>query len=223
MSFPFLSIIVPFALFCFFYMKHTKKKLGQKTEEFFQKEREANSVRKQPLSDLVYINVDLSRIPFIETDNENLKESLNILKTLSTQKIVNLSGITNTDLKLKYGVANLPELTEYDQNYTTLCRTLLNTGKEYLALGDTNSAKRVLEYGIECNTDLKSHYLLLADIYESESDYEKIMWLISQAENMNSMLKSSLIRDLKDKIDLTAATKKVLEDISLNNSLNNIS
>ena len=56
-----------------------------------------------------------------ETISEECKE---ILRSLSTQKIVNLTGYTNTDLKLSYGTANITCLTEYDQNYTLLVSTL---------------------------------------------------------------------------------------------------
>lgn len=216
MVFPFLSIIAPSALFCYFFMKRTNRKATEKAEAFFERERVANSVRKQSLDDLSYINIDMNRIPNPDSYQiESLSDAYNKLYELSEKTIVNLTGVLNTDLKLKYGVANLPVLTEYDQNYTALCRAFLTLAKEYLNLSDKESAKMVLEYGIECKTDLKSHYILLADIYEEESEYEKIQWLISEAENINSMLKNSLIDELRGKIDLNKATVKVLEDIKL--------
>lgn len=219
MSFPLLTIIAPAALFCFFYMKTTNRKATLNTEAFFEREREANSVRKQPLTDIEFIELDMSKIPVVQTDNEIINSAYKGLDVLSTQKIANLSGYSNTDLKFKYGVANLPLLTEYDQNYTVLCRTLFDLGRELNAMNDIDSAVMVLEYGIECNTDLKSHYMLLANIYESRGQYDKIESLISSAEKMNSLLKNSLIKDLKEKlIPRDDEITKILEDISTHDS-----
>ena len=41
-----------------------------------------------------------------------------------SRKLLNLSGISNTDLKLQYGHANLDLLAEYDQNFSNLLRCL---------------------------------------------------------------------------------------------------
>lgn len=215
MSFPLISIIAPAALACFFYLKRTNRDATLNTEEFFERERAANSVRKQPITDLTYVEIDLSRIPFDKTDNENITNAQNTIKALTNQKIVNLSEYTNTDLKFKYGVANLQTLTEYDQNYTIFCRTLYDLGREFNAIDDTDSAVRVLEYGIDCGTDLKSHYTLLADIYEQKGQWGKIEELKEKAQNMNSLLKNSLIKDLENRIARKNALEKDLEDIGL--------
>ena len=37
-----------------------------------------------------------------------------LIEALKEKKILNLSGFTNTDLKLEYGVGNLTDLTDYD-------------------------------------------------------------------------------------------------------------
>ena len=56
-----------------------------------------------------------------------------LIEALKEKKILNLSGFTNTDLKLEYGVGNLTELTDYDNNYVTLSRSLhLGRGSSYL-------------------------------------------------------------------------------------------
>ena len=51
-------------------------------------------------------------------ENDLLKNYENTLQTLSGQKIVNFGTQTNTDLKITYGTASLPALTEYEQNLT---------------------------------------------------------------------------------------------------------
>lgn len=219
--FPIFILFVIFALITFLYMNKSNNSLSKEKEEFLERERAANSVRKMPLTDLDYINVDLSSLPSIETDDEYILERLNTLNRLASDdvKIVNLSSYTNTDLKLKYGVANLTLLTEYDQNFTTLCRCLYELSKRLYDLKDIKTAKAYLEYGIKCKTDLKLHYTLLADIYEENLQYKEIVSLISHAKSINSALKTSLISDLEKRLQGTnysADDEEVqLEDISL--------
>ena len=106
--FPIFFLFVIFALITFLYMNKSNNSLSKEKEEFLERERAANSVRKMPLTDLDYIDVDLSSLPKIETDDEYILERLNTLNRLASDdvKIANLSSYTNTELKLKYGVAN---------------------------------------------------------------------------------------------------------------------
>ena len=202
-------------------MNKSNNSLSKEKEEFLERERAANSVRKMPLTDLDYIDVDLSSLPKIETDDEYILERLNTLNRLASDdvKIANLSSYTNTELKLKYGVANLTLLTEYDQNFTTLCRCLYEISKRLYDLKDIEKAKAYLEYGIICKNDLKLHYTLLADIYEENLQYKEIVSLISSAKTVNSALKTSLIKDLEERLKGTNYSaddeKTPLEDISL--------
>ena len=219
--FPIFFLFVIFALITFLYMNKSNNSLSKEKEEFLERERAANSVRKMPLTDLEYIDVDLSSLPKIETDDEYILERLNTLNRLASDdvKIANLSSYTNTELKLKYGVANLTLLTEYDQNFTTLCRCLYEISKRLYDLKDIEKANAYLEYGIICKTDLKLHYTLLADIYEENLQYKEIVSLISSAKTVNSALKTSLIKDLEERLKGTNYSaddeKTPLEDISL--------
>lgn len=219
--YPIFTCFAIFSLFTFLYMRRSSTKSLTGAENMLEREREANSVRKQPLTDLNYINVDLSKFPELNTEDEYLLERIKKLTALSDPdvKIVNLSAYTNTDLKLKYGVANITVLTEYDQNFTNLCRCLFEIGKRLHSANDIENALTFLEYGINCGTDLKSHYTLLADIYESQLQYGKIVDLIHSAKNINSALKDSLIRDLNSRLEGTgyseSDSKDPLEDVSI--------
>lgn len=217
MNFPFLAIIVPFAVFTYMFMKKSSRNVDMEVDKFMEREREANNVRRQPITNLDYIKVDLSKIPVVDYKDERVEELLTRLNNLSELNIVNLSGISNTDLKFQYGVANLPQLTEYDQNFTTLCRTLYDYGEKLVEIGEKEAAMSVLEYGIECNTDLKSHYILLADLYEETMQYKKIQELIGKAQNMKSILKNSLIKELSERLEGTAFPAAAPEDKALEN------
>jgi len=217
--YPIFTCFLVFALFTFIFMNRSNRNFDKEKESFLEREREANSVRKQPLTDLDYINVDINALPSLETEDPYILERLSTLQVLSDSdvKIVNLSSFSNTDLKLKYGVANLTLLTEYDQNFTNLCRCLFEIGSRLYESGDVDNAKLFLEYGIKCNTDLKSHYTLLADIYEQNLQYKEIVALIKKARLMNSALKDALITDLTKRLEGTNYsaddTASELEDV----------
>lgn len=219
-QYPIFAVFVVFALFTFVYMRRTNNAYQKQNEEFLEREREANSVRKQPITDLEYVTLNLNELPTIDTDDEYLIERFKTLQFLADDdtKICNLSVYTNTELKLKYGVANLTLLTQYDQNFINLCRCLYEIGNRLYNASDVENAKAYLEYGIKCGTDLKLHYTLLADIYEQNMQYKDIVKLIHSAENMHSALKQSLIKDLKKRLDDTNYTAEEepvpLEDIS---------
>ncbi len=200
MKFSLFATIAVISASIWFYMGRTNRKARFNTESFWEKERRANSTRKQSLDTLPYIVIPLETLPFIEnTENEALKDCQDQMLSLSERKIVNLTGISNTDLKLQYGVSNLNVLSDYDQNYTILARTLYSWGKELCTLGLKEEAARVLEFSIICKTDIKGCYLLLADLYAEKQKYEKIEALIEAAETLHCLMKDSIVAQLKQK------------------------
>lgn len=106
-------------------IKRGRRAQAAEEKSFWEREREANSVRRKPLDNLDYITIPFEHLPVNRlTDDPTVSECLEILQNLSELHIVNLTGFSNTDLKLEYGAANITALSEYDQNYTLLARTL---------------------------------------------------------------------------------------------------
>lgn len=185
-------------LFSFFVYLRAKKKTNFTDVSFWEKENAANSVRKKPLDSLAYIIIPAELLPLQNnTTNEELLEYQNIINDLSKKNIVNLTGITNTDLKFKYGAPNITLLMEYDQNFTLLARALSNWAICLYKLGFIVESKTVLEFGIFCRTDIKKHYVLLAEIYKEESCPYKIDHLIEVAKTLNSIMKKSIVSELE--------------------------
>lgn len=161
-------------------------------------ESRANATRKKDLSNLHYITLTKKNLPLIESNDEILISCRENLDKLSNKKIVNFTGYSNTELKLEYGAANLPALSEYDSNFTQLCRCLNKYGIRLHELGMTEQARTVLEYAVETGSDVSTTYKTLADIYKSEGEYEKIDELISCAEKLNSISSKSIVKYLGD-------------------------
>ena len=198
---PLFTTIVLCAGFIWLFMKMTTKKTDNALDEYLERERKANSVRKQPLDSLQYISVNPDDFKIPEpSPNDRISELYDSIISLSESKIVNLTGITNTDLKLMYGVANLPTLTEYDQNFTQLCRNIYDLGSELTSLGYDDIAEMILLKGIDYGTDISGNYLLLADLYIKNGESAKINELIQSAESIRSLTKEATISKLKEKL-----------------------
>ena len=198
MFFPiFTTIALVFAVFSF-YMKRSVKNVDKDNREFWEKELRANSVRRQPLTDIVYIEPDLSALPFDETStDDNIVDYQNRIRALADKKIVNLSGISNTDLKLKYGAANLDYLSSCDENYMELVKYLYLWANYLLNEGKTAEAKQILEYGATLPTDVKAHYKLLADLYVEEFDFEALDRLTEAAKKIPSSAGEGIVEMLQ--------------------------
>lgn len=192
-------------IFFIFLLAYFRKKGTRQQEDleaaFWERENEANHARRKDISGLPYITIPLEKFPMDICDNSELKEYERILTELSTQKILKLEGQTNTDLKLQYGASNLEELSEYDQNYATLCRTLVEYAEYLLKLDYTAEAQTVLEFGISCGSDHSRNYRLLAELYHKQGSHDKLIFLQEQANALASPMKQSILANLATQID----------------------
>lgn len=180
------------------WLNYKLRKSQRKESSFWDLESQSNSVRKKSIDSLNYIIVSENSLPFFSTSDKNIKELEARVLELSEEKIVNLTGYTNTNLKLEYGAGNLEALSRYDQNFTILARTLYKWGTALDELGLKKEAIQVLEFGIDCRIDIKAHYILLANIYIQEKTPEKIDKLISVAKELKSLSKTPIINGLTD-------------------------
>ena len=179
----------------------SKKASGKKdaaSRDYWDREARANSVRRKDITFLDYISVEPDNLPFIETDDIEILEYQDTIRRLSGKKILNLTNVSNTEIKEAYGVANLDTLSDYDNNYTTLVNTIVKWGRRLIDLGYTKEATAVLEYGIQIKSDASRNYYMLADLYKKSGDTDKIDGLIEVASSLNSIMKEKIIAKLTD-------------------------
>lgn len=209
MIFPFFASVIVFCIWLAYEIKKSNKKGDKAEAAFWKKEAMADETRKKPLDDLHYIVIpdevlapflkeDKSFIQVNEEDNKVLHDAVLAFSHLKDNKIVNLSNISNTDLKLTYGAANLPELSMYDQNYTLLIRTLQAMGDYFYSLDKKETAKILLEFAVSSGSDIINTYKLLSKIYEEEKDFTKINYLISSASLLNGLTKAPIMKALNE-------------------------
>lgn len=199
MKFPFFASFIVFCLWLTHQLRKAKKLQLNSEKNYWEKEALANSTRRKPLNGLNYIQIPLEQFSFENlTPNSTVNDAKELLQNLSGQKIVNLTGFTNTDLKLKYGAPNISLLTEYDQNYTLLVRTLQTLAEEYYRQGFEDDAQKVLEFAISTGTDVSQSYFLLADLYEKKGALDKVEKLARKAASVPSILKNSIVHTLQE-------------------------
>lgn len=174
------------------------KKVADEKQSFWNKEYKSNEIRKQDISSLDYIIIPLDKLPIKDTTDETLLALQYSIINLSKVSILNLTGVSNTDLKLQYGVANLNFLSECDNNYTLLVNSLYKWGSYLYDNGQLDDAKIVLEYGITCNTDISKNYILLANIYKEQNTPNKIDKLLDIISNLNTFRKESILKSVRE-------------------------
>lgn len=196
----FLSSLISFCLLIFLLNKRHSKMEKSMKDAFWKREEEANHTRRKSLDNLPYITIPLEELPLAchITDSEAISEECKeILRSLSTQKIINLTGYTNTDLKLSYGTANITCLTEYDQNYTLLVSTLQKWAEALYRGGAKKECRQVLEYAVSIGTDVSHTYFLLADLYDEEGESDLKCSLIEKASGLSSLSSKVIVRTLQ--------------------------
>ena len=199
MKIPIFAIFIVFVVWLTYELHKTNRQEETKRNAFWEKERLANSTRRKPLDDLAYITIPFEKLPTeLYAGEDPVKEYLQILHSISESPIVNLTGISNTDLKLQYGAPNIDLLIKYDQNYTMLARTLQQWASFLYEKGNAGQAKEVLEFAISTGTDISNTYRLLCQIYKDENTPDKIKSLYPAAESLNSLMKPSILRILHE-------------------------
>lgn len=199
MNFIIITSFLVFSIVFFFALKRTNRIEAERENEFWEREKRANFTRRKSLDGLNYITIPeelLNMKPVAAT--EALNASIKDLNDLSEYQIVNLTGYTNTDLKLEYGTANITILTEFDLHYTNLVTLLQKLAQQLHESGNDALAISTLEFAVSTGTDVSKSYYLLADLYTEAGTPEKIATLIDSVQDINSLMKDTIVQKLRE-------------------------
>lgn len=193
-----LASLIVLVVFISYNIKKQSKARSATEEAFWARERQSNSVRRKSLDNLTYVKIPLETFPtHLMNDNSDVMECIEILESLTSQKIVNLTGWSNTDLKLEYGTANLTLLSEYDQNYTVLVRTLQKWADLLIQNDYRKEAVPLMEFAVTTGSDVSRTYYALADYYTSTGQSEEIRRLRDAAGNLRSSSRDIILKHLQ--------------------------
>lgn len=168
--------------------------------DYLSRENAANNVRKQDISNLPYIQIPFDILPLditLKDEKKQLKisEYVKEIQNLSDKKMLNLIGISNTELKASYGPANLELLTIYDQNYTRYIRNL-HLFAECIYEEYPKEAVTVLEYLLSIGTDISGTYDLLGHFYLEQNDIEQFQKLYDYIPSKESISGKTILSKL---------------------------
>ena len=180
------------------YASKYNQAVARNKRKFWDKESEANSVRRADISGLDYIRLPLDTFPLDEALAKGLKSQVEELKKLAQKDILNLSAYSNTDLKLMYGPANLDVLSQCDENYTLLIKTLNKIGDELIKEDSPSAALTFLEYAVSIDTSITQTYVNLGTIYQSNGEIQKLDNLISKASGIEGLSGPTIVTKLNN-------------------------
>lgn len=194
------ALVIIFIVWLQYEIRKSSKKTKQESESFWEKEKQSNLSRRKDISNLDYFTIITESLPMEDKEDQTINSYRDTIRKLSDKKILNLTGYTNIELKNMYGVANMNQLAEYDNNYMVLISILHKWAERLYSNGFTDDAKSVLEYAVSCKTDVSKSYKLLAVIYQSQKAPEKTEALIQSINSISIRNKDKLIRELKEMI-----------------------
>lgn len=180
------------------YISKYNQTVARNKKQFWDKESEANKVRRADISGLDYIRLPLDTFPLDEALAKGQKVQVEELKNLAQKDILNLSAYTNTDLKLMYGPANLDALSQCDENYTLLIKTLNKIGDELIKENSASTALTFLEYAVSIDTSITQTYVNLGTIYQSNGEIQKLDNLISKASGIEGLSGPTIVTKLNN-------------------------
>lgn len=181
-------------------MRKNNSSISEESKAFWNREEQANFARSHDISTLDYLTVSENELPFSSPEASSDERELDLeqqVREASCRKILNLSAYSNTDLKEQYGVANLEELSNCDQNFLLFIRALANWGIYLYEKEDYSRSKQVMEYSRSIKSDISSVYTTLGNIYAREGAMDKVDELIAQVEQSDFALKASILKQLK--------------------------
>lgn len=187
--------------------KHSERERTMSSSEFWKKEQEANFSRRTDIASLPYIQIPtdflssvaytLELIPKEHPDHDTLLEQQRELLKLTDASILKLTGLSNTELKLRYGVSNLETLSRCDENFTRLCRVLNRCGILLEKYGQDSDAIRILSFAVDCGSDVQESYLTLARLYRKCNNEDAIYALLDKLSCFDELRRASLENALK--------------------------
>lgn len=196
MGFPLLPFILLFLVLLSIRLHNLNAKREQEEAEFWEKERQANITPAKDISNLRYITIPIDKFPLNFSNDEEVIAIENELRELSTHKLLNLTGVTNTDLKLTYGVPNFETMSKIGDDYDRVTVLLNKYAEKLMEAGRIDDVIAVLEFAVGTGTDISESYTMLANCYKQKNLGPKLDLLKNQVEQSSLFFKDSILEKI---------------------------
>ena len=193
MKIPVFGLVMIFVIWLSYELKKHSKEDAKVHKDFWERERKSGFIPKRSTSDIQYITITESILPNNrgEEDGE-LNVLCNRIMSFSDKKIADLSSMTNTELKEKYGTANFTSLSEADNNFTAIVPILGRLCELLLDEGRLAEAEKTAVFCVESGIMTYPVLYTLGNIYSMISEEDKLKNLISKAETHPSCQERTL-------------------------------
>ncbi|MCR5098097.1 MAG: hypothetical protein K6B14_04025 [Lachnospiraceae bacterium] len=198
MAFPFLTFFIAFIIALALRYAWLDKKRKAVEDEFWEREEQAKHVPKKDLSELDYIKVPLEEFPIGKYQEDEVVSLEDAITALSKKRLINITGMTNTEVKLAYGTDNLEVLSGMEEDYNELTVLLVDYAKALMEHEDFEAAKKVLSFGVETGTDVSTNYELLGDCCLALDQKKEIEDLKQKVLERHLLLESKILFYLDD-------------------------
>ena len=196
MAFPFLTVFIIFLLA--YYVRRTSltRRREEREAAFWAREEEAEHTPAKDLSALDYIKVPLEQFPIGASDADEVMMIEEELESLASKPLLNLNGMTNTDVKIEYGTANFNAIIAMGEDFDRLIVLLCDYAKGLIEEGMERETIPVLEYGVAIGSDLSDDYTLLGECYRSLGMADELAGLRQKVEASELPLKEKILQEL---------------------------
>ena len=189
--FVFLAIFIIFLLYINFLLHKNRRAQEDLEKAFWDREQAANLTRRKDISNLNYLTITSAEIPSnLSTDAQKA------LLALCGTDMINLSGMSNTDLKMEYGVANLDTLSACDERFSLFQTNAAVYAQELADAGDVSAARSLLELAVTHQADNSAVYTQLASMYQAAGETEKIQHLKELAGQLPALSQQIILSKL---------------------------
>ncbi len=194
--FPFLTVFIIFLLVVYFYRAYNTKKREKIVAAFWEREEQAKHTPAKDLSQAGYITVPIDSFPLGRCDSDEVMLIEEELLRLSKKRLLNLNGMTNTDVRIEYGTSNFDAVCAMGEDFDRLIVLLCDYAKALIENGFTKEACVVLEYGADIGSDVSENYTLLGECYHENSMDLQLDELIRRVEESEIIRRQSVLEQL---------------------------
>jgi len=178
---------------------------AKRKQLFWEKEKRSLIVRKKELTEDDFIHCDISTLSFPKLlelephDKKQYRQLKERIDELSQLDMMDLTGLSNTELRLRYGTANQTLIQTNENNYHLFLKALYAYGHFLVEHNQINEAICAYELCIQLGSDYSKHFIGLADLYVQTQQHHKLSALIQRAKALDESHQTRLYQKLVDK------------------------
>ena len=186
-------------IFMFVKSQFIRKNQEMVISRFIDAEDEANAVRRKDISPELFYTPNLSVLPQLPEGDPH-----QVARTARRKMIHFSEPVSNLDLKMQYGSAQMETLAEYEENFNEYMRALTAWASTLMVSGETGDALDILEYTFGLGIEFRSAYRLAADIHFKDRNVNKLIYLLGVAEKnhfRDPAMQHSVLEYINRKLD----------------------